>query len=271
MVQSRPERHSPTGLMYSWDRSAKLAQGEVQRIELTEHPGHIDRTRREGQGLYDSWVSFCDECCQSMTFRNFTPAMEFLRDHTSRHQAQGRLESQRLESQRLGFKLVGDGLSPRRRAVCTADGCGFSTDWVPANRAERIGEQHFQYHLDNPTPARKENTVTDLAALENRIAATQTTLATLLEHKARLEARPAEPTAKLITFEIRFPGNQTSYSYAAKRARGLWWVTGREGGRGRTWPEMLDFMAQDARVQNTGKLRFRTFATAAGELVKGTY
>ena len=108
-----------------------------------------------------------------------------------------------------------------------------------------------------------------LSAVEREITFAQARLDSLLEERDYLAKRPAEPTEKLITFGIRFPGNSTVYQYAARKARGLWWVTGREGGTGRSWEEMLEFLSQDADVQAGKPIRFRAFSSSAGTVIRG--
>lgn len=270
--------HGPTGLRYTYDHTARLAVGEIQRTELVDHPGHIDRRYRGSTSSSQHFTAFCDECCQSAEFNNFTDAMKHLHIHIKRH------EGAVIRETYVGFRVESERNGAREwiRARCTNGRCAWTGSLVlDMEEAEKQGARHFQSHLDRPTPAcnrvpnpSKEQTMTKLSDVNARIAVHEARLVELQAERTRLEARPAEPIqSDVITFGITFPGNATRYEYAARRdkTRKLWWVTGREGGRGRTWEEMLDFMAQDKRVQEGKPIRFRTHLLVDGTLVKGEY
>jgi hypothetical protein len=66
----------------------------------------------------------------------------------------------------------------------------------------------------------------------------------------RLESRPAEPEedGNVITFQKQFAAGGIVYSYAALKAKGLWYTTGPKSPKGYTWDELLDFIGDDNRI-----------------------
>ena len=79
------------------------------------------------------------------------------------------------------------------------------------------------------------------------------TLDNLLKQQERLQARieklldrPQEPAtddpdgANVVWFKVKFPGSR-NYTYAAVQAGGRWYLTGGQGGTGRTWEQLLDY------------------------------
>lgn len=272
--------HGPTGLRYTYDHTARMAAGEIQRTELVDHPGRIDR--RYWSHSNQKFAAFCGECQQARAFTEFSPAMAFLNVHVKKHTLAAGAGEARIISRYVGFHVetTPSGSRDWLRAHCTNGRCTWhGAYFMNLTDAEKQGARHFQSHLDRPTPANltpnptKENPVTTLDDLDRHIAVTEHRLAVLLEQKARIEARPSEPTEPLITFTIQFQDGGTRYQYAARRddGLGLWWLTGREGGKGRSWEELLEFMAQDTRVQSGKPLRFRTHRIMDGTLVKGEY
>jgi len=66
----------------------------------------------------------------------------------------------------------------------------------------------------------------------------------------RLESRPTEPEedGNVITFSKQFAAGGIVYSYAALRAKDLWYTTGPKSPKGYTWDELLDFIGDDNRI-----------------------
>jgi hypothetical protein len=66
----------------------------------------------------------------------------------------------------------------------------------------------------------------------------------------RLESRPEEPEedGNVITFMKQFAAGGIVYSYAALKAKGLWYTTGPKSPKGYTWDELLDFIGDDNRI-----------------------
>lgn len=113
------------------------------------------------------------------------------------------------------------------------------------------------------------DTMRTLTTVDRELALAQARLETLIAEREQLAKRPAEPKNTLITFDIRYPNGDIKYSYAAIKAAGLWWLTGRDGARGRTWDEMLEFMSQDESVVDGEPIRFRSHRKGDGFLIRG--
>lgn len=179
-----------------------------------------------------------------------------------------------------------DSVSGDRHSRARCRKCGHVTDWfATSSSAMRAGRQHQgATHPDDylntygrkpltdarvkqnlaawgvpvgDDTSRKDTNMKTIAQINTELELAQARLEHLLAEKSRLERMPADPGPGVIAFDIRFPGNDTKYSYAAVRARGLWWVTGRDGARGRSWTEMLEFMSQDADVIDGEPIVFR--------------
>ena len=69
-------------------------------------------------------------------------------------------------------------------------------------------------------------------------------IATLADELARLESRPQEPDeGSVIRFQAMFPDSfDRRYNYAAIRAGGRWYTTGK-GPQRVTWDGLLDWMS----------------------------
>jgi exonuclease VII small subunit len=267
--QSKPHTHAATRLRYTYQTSVRLSRGEAQRIELSDYPGHIDRRRLDA--YKDEFQAVCDECSGTGFHSSFDAAMKFLERHVHKHACEtANASAPHYEMNHVGFTLYSDGLSPRWRAKCTHAGCTWSSNYETRTRAESMGSAHFQSHLDRPTPARpKEPTMRNIATVDRELELAQQRLEKLIAEREKLAKLPTEPENryKLIAFSIQFQEGDTVYDYAARKARGLWWVTGREGGLGRSWEQMLEFMSQDARVQSGQPIVFRKFRLSDGALV----
>ena len=66
-----------------------------------------------------------------------------------------------------------------------------------------------------------------------------------------LDLRMAEPLAddNVIHLRISFPDGPKTYSYAGLKVGGLWYLTGRDGGTGKPWSDLIDeLVRKDATV-----------------------
>lgn len=58
-----------------------------------------------------------------------------------------------------------------------------------------------------------------------------------------LDLRMAEPgPGSVIRLAVSYPGSPKTYTYAAIEATGLWYLTGVEGGRGRSWESLISWL-----------------------------
>jgi hypothetical protein len=260
--------HHPTGLRY---RSGTCIPRGL-RWELADYPGYVDMTHI---GPTKTYVGHCPECNhQSFEQTSFTPAIRWLSAHIRGILGDGGCANrdERLSPSRdEGFFVEPDGAGGEI-AVCTHQRCEWRTGSyrVGSMAASDQARKHIaSYHFTNPTPSRKDSTMRTIEQVDRDIKAATARIEALYLEREKIEALPAEPIENLITFSISFTDPGTKYSYAARRARGLWFVTGREGGNGRTWHQMLEFMSQDAGVRAGKPIAFRAYKTKAGTVVKG--
>lgn len=250
--------HGPTGLRYKG--GGRRVGTNAVHWELADHPGAVGRDDTTGR-----FTAVCHECCEDTDCEYFTQAMQFLAEHIERHR--GKL---RVLHRTVGVGYVCESSThDLHRTRCTHVGCSWYSPWGACSAVVAAVGYHLKTHIDNPTPSRKETTMRTLATVETELELAQARLEKLIAERDRLAKRPAEPSRSLITFDICFTDPGTKYSYAARKAAGLWWVTGREGARGRTWEEMLDFMSQDADVQAGHPITFRVHRFTDGNIVRG--
>lgn len=57
-----------------------------------------------------------------------------------------------------------------------------------------------------------------------------------------LDLQMAEPLAddNVVHLRIAFPGSPKTYSYAAVKVMGLWYLTGTDGGTGKKWKDLIE-------------------------------
>lgn len=98
-------------------------------------------------------------------------------------------------------------------------------------------------------------------------------LRNIADELARLETRPAEPLGEYPTvgFTIRFAdsGGRIPFTYAARKARGTWWTTGRgDTGmrRSLTWDQLLDWI-DDKNVGGLATSALQVYESARSLLV----
>lgn len=70
-----------------------------------------------------------------------------------------------------------------------------------------------------------------------------------------------EPTQSVVRFQTTFEGDPKTYSYAAIKASGKWYITGRLGTVGRTWTDLLDLI-----TRNGGRIATAQLATTLEDL-----
>lgn len=75
-------------------------------------------------------------------------------------------------------------------------------------------------------------------------------LAAALEDEARQEAKYGQEPEEgsVIKFKVRFQPGGTKYSYAAIRAKNLWYTTGPYSPKGYTWDELLCWLDDKHKV-----------------------
>lgn len=75
-------------------------------------------------------------------------------------------------------------------------------------------------------------------------------LAEALETEARREAKYGQEPGEgsVIKFKVRFNPGGTRYSYAAIRAKDLWYTTGPYSPKGYTWDKLLDWLDDKHKV-----------------------
>lgn len=69
-----------------------------------------------------------------------------------------------------------------------------------------------------------------------------------------LKLAEPEPTQSVVRFQVAFPNDPKTYSYAAIRAAGKWYITGRDGAVGRNWNSLIDLLTRDNATIYTAKL-----------------
>lgn len=159
-------------------------------------------------------------------------------------------------------KLISEHGSPKLRSVYRAacDDCRWiSDDWATPSSAAREARTHngtvHRYWGDvrmkiNERKAEKMRKKKDV---DDAIEIAEARLAHLLEERARLDKLPAEPGGAhpVVRFGISFDEGGERYAYAAIKAAGAWWLTGKTS-HGMTWHDLLEFMSQDFHV-STGE------------------
>lgn len=127
-------------------------------------------------------------------------------------------------------------------------------------RVANDGKIHFQT---------KENKMRKREEIEREAKQLERRLSSLVVELEKIDNLPAEPgpDGTIVRFDVRYTPSGVSYSYAALKSRGAWWLTGREKG-GRSWEELLEFMSGDYRIQQDGEpIMFRVFDPNAGATV----
>lgn len=119
-------------------------------------------------------------------------------------------------------------------------------------------------------PAQKGTTMRKRADIEAEAKQLERRLSSLVDELAQIDSLPSEPLEDntVVTFEIRYNSHDhQTYTYAALKAKGAWWLTGREKG-GRSWEELLEFMSQDHRISEDGApIVFQEFHPADGKTI----
>lgn len=217
----------PCGLRYRSGQIVLKEPPKIMRFELADYPGYVDRVYLDPR--FEEYVGVCPECGgRSSGHPSFTPAIMWLADHIFQ-----------------GVEGCANSDSPR-------------TPRRPVN------------HIANPG---RNTTMRTTTQISRDLTAANTALDQLLARIARLNAEieeraklPDEPAVDHIAFEIQFAPGGIKYSYAAQRVGKVWYLTGRET-IGKPWDEVLNFIAQDHRVQaGTRRLQFRELES--GRVVK---
>lgn len=83
-----------------------------------------------------------------------------------------------------------------------------------------------------------------------RSDALRASLAEALKEEAERYAKYGNdgPDGTVVRFRVRFASSRVKYSYAAIRARGLWWVTGSKSPQGLSWEEFTDWLMTVGKV-----------------------
>jgi hypothetical protein len=70
----------------------------------------------------------------------------------------------------------------------------------------------------------------------------------LSRRRALLESLPEDifENGNIISFTKHFAGTSTEYSYAAIKARGLWYTTGPKSPKAYTWTDLIEWLGADA-------------------------
>lgn len=80
-----------------------------------------------------------------------------------------------------------------------------------------------------------------LASAKSAVARAEAAIADA-QVAAALRSRPEpSPDGAIIFFEKRYRGGSRGYSFAARKAGGLWYLTGTEGCSPRSWRSLLEF------------------------------
>lgn len=69
-----------------------------------------------------------------------------------------------------------------------------------------------------------------------------------------LKMAEPEPTQSVVRFQVTYAGDPKTYSFAAIKASGKWYITGRRGTVGRTWNDLLDLLSRDGGIIASAQL-----------------
>lgn len=273
----------PCGLRYRSGQIVPKDPPKIMRFELADYPGYVDRVYLGTQ--FEEFVGVCPECGgRSSSHPSFTPAITWLSEHIFRG-GEGCANSdtrplhpttQRERELRQGF-VVDKIASGGERARCIHAGCAYVSATYARGPmgafdagAKHVASAHPDNRIANPG---KDTTMRRLIIIDRDLAQANASLEQLharidrlnAEREARLKL-PAEPDVDNIAFEVQFAPGGIKYSYAAQRVGNVWFLTGRET-TGKPWDEVLNFIAQDHRVQaGTRRLQFRELES--GRVVK---
>lgn len=177
-------------------------------------------------------------------------------------------------------KLISESGQPSLRSVyrSVCDDCHIiEDDWATPSSAARQARQHngtvhaYWGDVRMKINERKDNPMRDSKTVDTAIELAEARLAALLEEREQLRKLPAEPEQDdtVITFKVRFDEHsRTRYSYAAIRARGVWFLTGTVT-RGKPWSEILEIAGQDIDVRaGRRRLSFEVFPAGTGARLK---
>jgi len=177
-------------------------------------------------------------------------------------------------------KLISEHGAPELRSVYRAvcDDCHWiSDDWATPSSAAREARTHngkehrFWGEPKMKINERKGTPMRDSKTVDTAIEIAEARLAALYEERERILKLPTEPKTDrtVVTFQVRFDEHGSAvYSYAAIRARGLWFLTGMEV-RGKSWADILELAGKDADViSGNRRLSFEVFVPGAGTPIK---